>query len=338
MSSFTGIGLFKRSVYNSGKYLGCIEYPDKTKRDFDPVFLTSRVFAAVAAMLMTVVVILNVVQLFFNCAKEEIWIVIRLLLPCATLFQVLVFLVYKTETCSYDDLIACVPGQLGIWVILNVVLMVILSILVLLMPPPPHPLFARFRATDETHKNDSAQISSIASITRERNSILDSSSLKMVKDGQRNQPEVFYPGDDEDGNTAFESHEGDHDHNSSPPERIIRINPVPPPQPAELITVAVEYNGNEKKIIKTLTHPDGSKTITTTIEELVDDNTAMEEVDLEDSSEIYDDHASLSSPSYDSEENEESEYERYDNETSCDEGEDEEDQPTKVVSSLPSLS
>jgi hypothetical protein len=38
--------------------------------------------------------------------------------------------------------------------------------------------------------------------------------------------------------------------------------------PASLITVSLEYSGTQKRIIKTVTHPDGSKTITTTIEEL----------------------------------------------------------------------
>jgi hypothetical protein len=38
--------------------------------------------------------------------------------------------------------------------------------------------------------------------------------------------------------------------------------------PASLITVTLEYSGTQKRIIKTLTHPDGSKTITTTIEEM----------------------------------------------------------------------
>jgi hypothetical protein len=44
-----------------------------------------------------------------------------------------------------------------------------------------------------------------------------------------------------------------------------------------MITVEVEYSGREKKTTKTLTHPDGSQTITTTIEELSDEEDTEEE-------------------------------------------------------------
>ena len=40
----------------------------------------------------------------------------------------------------------------------------------------------------------------------------------------------------------------------------------------ELITVRVEFGVNEKKTIKEITHADGSKTITTIVEDLIDED------------------------------------------------------------------
>jgi hypothetical protein len=64
-----------------------------------------------------------------------------------------------------------------------------------------------------------------------------------------------------------------------PPEGAFHYNSCPSvvsststldASPASMITVSLEYSGSQKRIIKTVTHPDGSKTITTTVEELTD--------------------------------------------------------------------
>ena len=110
---FSGVGLFSRAVYYRGNVIGCVAYPETTKVAFDSPFQTGRVFGAVTAFLMTFICVLKLSQIFVDRARTEIWLVIRLLLPCATLSQLLTFIVFKTETCSMGDLIDCVPGKLG---------------------------------------------------------------------------------------------------------------------------------------------------------------------------------------------------------------------------------
>jgi hypothetical protein len=110
---FSGIGLFSRAVYYRGDVIGCIDYPEATRADFDSPFQTGRVFGVITTFLMTFICLLNMMQVFVGTAKDEVWLLIRLLLPFATLSQMLTFLVYNTETCTMHDLIDCVPGRMG---------------------------------------------------------------------------------------------------------------------------------------------------------------------------------------------------------------------------------
>jgi len=310
LADFSGVGFFKRAVYSDGEVVGCIEYPDETKSEFDRVFLASRVFASVAALLMTVVWLLNAAQLFVNTAKEEMWFVIRVLLPSATIFQLLVFFVYRTETCVYTDSIECVPGQLGIWVILNVILMVALSVLVLTIPPPPHPLLVRNQVLG--HENRMRPPRRMTKRRGRQSSHVEEGGVVVVDANgivfSQPHPTKQYDTDEDDwtakdsmygGGGADKYHTPQEELNAANTEQFVRVvdpnasrSPAPPPpstfvdEPASMISCTVEYNGKEKKIIKTLTHPDGSKTITTTIEEISDDSNdetsnVLEDIDLE---------------------------------------------------------
>ena len=109
-SDFSGLGLFSRAAYHKGRIIGCLAYPDEATEHFDSNFQMSRVFGSIAAFLMSAVFALACLQLFIRVARDEIWLVIRVLLPCATASQMLVFLGYKTETCSVTDLVECMQG------------------------------------------------------------------------------------------------------------------------------------------------------------------------------------------------------------------------------------
>lgn len=269
--NLSGIGLFTRSVYEDDHMIGCLAYPQDVKIGFDQVFLASRVFGTVSAMLMSVVYILHVSQIFVHGAKEEIWLAIRVLLPSVTVFQLLVFIAYRTNTCTEREFIECVPGQLGIWVILNVILLASLTVVTFLMPAPAHPLVMRYFPPGQEMK--------LSTLSRR----LDQSSRRVLEPGSLMVVGAEPLARSEDEETANESYIGD------PPERILKIRPFgtsslvadASEKEAELITVAVEFVGNEKRTIKTLTHPDGSKTITTTIEELSDHDEEEEDVEQE---------------------------------------------------------
>lgn len=277
-SSSYGLGLFTQPAYaEDGSILGCVAYPDAMKDTFDPPFLAARVFGAVAAMLATIVLLINLLLLFVNVAKEEAWFVVRLLMPCATVCQLLAFTAYKTRLCQGQ--MQCVPGQLGVWVILNVILSVVMSVLIFLMPCPPHPLFGHYRPgrtaarpnrDDSTAEDSALPVVPVIHTSQQLNKkkkrfLVDPRSLHLLKRKDAAKKVA-------DECTAADSHPvGRSEH----AERIIRIDPLPhsaSEDEAELITVTVEYSSREKRIVKTVTHPDGSKTITTTIEELDDDD------------------------------------------------------------------
>lgn len=74
--AYSGLGLYSRAVYFEGSVVGCISYPAETKSLMDQSFHVARIFGAVAATLMTTVLILATIQLFVNVAREEIWFLI----------------------------------------------------------------------------------------------------------------------------------------------------------------------------------------------------------------------------------------------------------------------
>jgi hypothetical protein len=295
ISHYTGMGLFSRAIYYDGQVMGCVDYSSQMKDDFDPVFVAGRVFGVITAFFMTIVLMLVLLQVFVERYRVEMWFLVRLLLPCATLCQLFVFFVYKTEMCNSSSQVECIPGQLGIWVIINVILMTVLSFLAFVMPPPPHPIFAATKPLSQHQEQERdqpvappkdqlpAQRFSFNRTTEKKTSARRASSST--------------------GTSVLSEEAAQHGFSL---ERIVKINPlmskrrplgsvqnpipVPPEgafhynscpsvvsststldaSPASMITVSLEYTGTQKRIIKTVTHPDGSKTITTTIEELTD--------------------------------------------------------------------
>lgn len=148
--------------------------------------------------------------------------------------------------------------------------MTFLAIVVVCVPAPPTPLVRRTNC--DYRPEDSSTIDTIGptDVFRSKHPVLDPKSIHMVHQRGPNHRVV---GGDECDHTANDSYYNTASHAAS--ERIVRIQPLQASREQEeaaLITVTVEYIGNEKKTVKTLTHPDGSQTITTTIEEIEDDD------------------------------------------------------------------
>ncbi|GKY90953.1 hypothetical protein MPSEU_000068100 [Mayamaea pseudoterrestris] len=265
--NFSGVGLFSRGVYYRGKLIGCVDYPHATRMDFDAPFQAGRIFGGVTAFLMTFICLLKLWQVFAHRARREIWLMIRLLLPCATFSQLLTFFVYKTETCSMNDLVDCVPGKLGVWVILNVLLMVSLCVIVISVPPPDGPLISIVDASKFLPVNSSTVSDHAPSkVFRSKDHLPEPKGMNISQQAGR-EAQL------QDEAAISNSYRGGASH--VPSERIVNIQPLD--ADVEKITVTVEYSGNEKKTIKVLTHPDGSQTITTTLEEIDDDATNCDE-------------------------------------------------------------
>jgi hypothetical protein len=282
-SDYTGIGLYTRASYNADEMIGCLAYPDSVNDGFDAAFQAARAFGAVTALLMTTVLLLSLVQLFTHAGSEKVWYITRGLLLSAVICQLLVFLAYRTDMCtSSPEFIECIPGGAGIMVIINIILMAGLSIVTLLMPPPSNPIFAVYRVhrKDEAHAGSSTT-SSLAVASGEARVMACTSKAASLFTLQ--EEEV---GSGEDTETdSLEDYEQR--------EKIVKIAPIARTlgdvkiapiartvgEPEETITISMEFTDDEKKTIKTITYPDGSKTVTTTIEELFEESESESEFD-----------------------------------------------------------
>ena len=171
-----GLGLYTRAYYMNSHpdMVGCIAYPrhrnnhQQTDDLLDPVFQAARVFGAVTALLLSVVLTLCLVQCVSRLAcRLELWLFVRFLLPFAAISQALTHVVYRSHLCrpelnssssamlltsmhqheSSEDQAQehldgrCTPGALGYTILLNVLLLVLLSLLSCWLPPPSHPIF-----------------------------------------------------------------------------------------------------------------------------------------------------------------------------------------------------
>jgi hypothetical protein len=274
-NDYTGIGLYTRASYNVDEMIGCLAYPDSVSNSFDTTFQAARAFGVVTALLMTIVLLLSLIRLFTHVGSEKTWCVTRALLPLAVACQLLVFLVYRTDMCtSSPEFIECIPGGAGIIVIINIILLVGLSIFTLLMPPPSNPIFAVYRvhSNDEAHEG-SSMTSSLAVGNGEARVTASTNKAASLFTLQ----EELGSGEDTDSD-SLEDYE--------PKEKIIKIAPIAKTlgdvkiapiaktfeEPEETITISMEFTDDEKKTIKTITHPDGSKTVTTTIEEISEES------------------------------------------------------------------
>ena len=144
--------------------------------------------------------------------------------------------------------------------------MVALCVIVNCVPAPEGPLLVRVE-NSRFLPEDSSTLSEHfpPKVFRSKVPVLEPKSLRMVhQQGSTRRPPM------ECDYTATDSYLGAVSH--APSEKIVRIEPIQE-EVAELITVTIEYTDHEKKTTKTLTHPDGSQTITTTIEEIEDDAT-----------------------------------------------------------------
>jgi hypothetical protein len=275
-ADYSGIGLYTRASYNMDDMIGCLAYPDSVNDDFDTTFKAARAFGAITALLMTTVLLLCLVQLFTHVGSEKAWYATRALLPSALISQMLVFLAYRTDMCtSSPEFIECIPGGAGIIVIINIILMAGLTIFAWLTPPPSSPIFTVYRAhmNDEAHRGCSTT-SSRAMVSEEARVTLTSSKTASL----------FTLEEEEHG--SGEETESDSLEDYEPREKIVKIAPIARTfgdvnitpvartigEPEGTITISMEFTNDEKKTIKTTTYPDGSKTVTTTIEELFDES------------------------------------------------------------------
>jgi hypothetical protein len=254
-SNYSGLGLFSRAVYYNGEILGCVAYPDEVRGDFDSVFQASRAFGVFTVLLLTTVTILFCLQLFTNKAKSPVWLAVRVLLTCAVITQLLVFLVFKSDTCSINNMVECVPGGAGIMVVLNLFLILTLAVYTNKMEPPRNPVFLSWR--NNNHE---------ALLPVGQKLPIRSEELRQLPDGGTETEESGHIGDCANEARFPDVSEKQYNSDNAGPSK--NENKEDALDDVDMVKVQVKYTATEKTIVKEVTHTDGSKTITTTIEEL----------------------------------------------------------------------
>lgn len=252
-SVFPGKGLFSQAIHDvNGDFLGCVAYSSQTVAEFDAAYKSGRAFGALTTLMLTTVLVLATAQLFCHTAMRlRIWYSFRIFLPIITVSQLVTFSVFGSRICrGYAE---CHAGGTGIAVIINVFLLATLSVLVNLVAPPMFPLFQR--------PDPKANSSPVEQPTHERQGhplpeILTDSRVEELEgpfgltDDDTDNDELYYNWD------------------VSPQSINRRVTKDATADDVDSIDVKVCYTETEKKTIKTIHHSDGSKTITTVIEEL----------------------------------------------------------------------
>lgn len=266
-SDYSGIGLYTRASYDGDDITGCLSYPDNARDAFDFYFELARACGAIAASFMSAAVLLHLVHLFGRRATEVTWYITRVLLPSAVIAELLVFLVFRSELCnSNPDFVECIPGGSGIVVMINLFLLTALSVVMCIVPPPAIPIFAPYLDQKANAPEAASTTSSL---------VVGGGDVTEVP----RKPVSLYPLREEA--ESEDDTESDSQEYFEPRQRIVKIDPVPRhfEDTTETMTITIDITDTEKKTIKTIVHPDGSKTITTTIEELVYEDELEEEID-----------------------------------------------------------
>ena len=269
-SSFAGKGLFSQAIDDdtNGEFLGCVAYSEETVGELDAAFKTGRAFGAITSLLTTTVLVLGIAQLFCHVTlRHRIWFFLRALLPVITLAQMITFTAFASNVCQ--GIAECRPGGTGIAVILNVFLLTILSIVVCVVPPPLNPVFKLQRMQDvhvegaRGHTSQSyplpPEISTDGRMHHHAGPIFEADS---TDDDITDSDELYY------------SWNAVHTKKTIPEKPRIAAGED---DEVESINFRIEYTDTEKKTIKTINHKDGSKTITTKLEELENEMSLADE-------------------------------------------------------------
>ena len=252
-------------------------YSSQTVAEFDAAFKAARAFGAITTLLLTSALVLSVAQLFCHTAmRHRIWYSFRLFLPAITVSQLITFSAFGSNICR--DRAECRAGGTGIAVILNVFLLVTLSLLVYRVAPPAHPVFQRvIRGPGPTVELQQA---------RAQRHVQPMPEILTDSRAEHLEGPVGLTDDDTDNDELYYSWDAKSQHIPAGNERCTTPN-----DGAERIDVQFFYTDTEKKTIKTVHHKDGSKTITTVIEEL-------QSVGSSDSDELSDNRSSDSRSMY----------------------------------------
>lgn len=243
-SSFAALGLFSQAVYDEGTFLGCVSYPPNVIGQFDSAFRTARAFGTMTTMLTTGYIFLFAIQFVSTKLVRQCWYALRVLIPMAMCTQLVTLAVFDSNVCHFRDEGRCRFGATGMFVILNILLMAILSAVVLIVPAPIYQVFiVSLSCHDASTRNDE----------RLDTTKLRSTPSEELKIGRRNTVDTtnFFTNTDNEAIATQQTK-----------NRLLHTFHAEPSE-VESITYNIEFTDTGKRIVKVVTHMDGSKTTST---------------------------------------------------------------------------
>jgi hypothetical protein len=204
------------------------------------------------ALLTSVIALLSLLQLIQKRYVQQCWYCFRAMVPTVTCAQLVTLAALDSDVCKLQGENECRLGGTGILVLLNTFLTAVLSALVLVVPPPRCTVFVLHLFPPESDVPDGG-------VDRESLPIRISPAPKECVDPVR-------------ARTTHSECEGENATDST--AQAIRSSDVRTTCPSTYVdsnvssvAVTIEYTRTAKKTVKVVTYDDGSKTVTTTIEE-----------------------------------------------------------------------
>jgi hypothetical protein len=263
-------GLFTTPVYNvNGHIQGCI--PHHSSMELEASLKTAQAFGILLVVSATTIFVgLSLVQFFLEWGTLTIYYSIRVLLPCAFVCQLLAFASFGSKFC--DEIVVelgegkgtvpatCTPGTAGIVAIFNMVAMMMMMMLMNAVIPPEHPMFQLYGTGN--------------SVT-----VIGNQCGRKNQDMYDHPKRPRYQSNRQSTKRGRASH---HPRDSSKRRQMEQYTMREPQRPGrEKIRTTIVNGPNIRKAIKEITHPDGSQTITTTIERHMFDTSDADIIDCE---------------------------------------------------------
>jgi hypothetical protein len=229
------LGFFNVAQYDAeNKKYGCLPYLEVDRKQLASggAFGAGRAFGVMTVMaVLFALFVIGAVMLFVKQYASRLWRVLQGLYVFAFFCQLFTFSVFAAEVCEYlaiqDKQTECNAGASSAVASINVLLLIALSCMSFLVPPPPNPTFRRWEDGDDEEKG------------------WRSTAIVPINNGSSV--------DDDEENDDYEEGDYDDDDDGSLED-------------GASMQVTREIGPHGTTIIEVVTHADGSKTITETLE------------------------------------------------------------------------
>lgn len=265
-------GLFTTPVYDHEHHIqGCIPYPSSVV--LGPSVKTAQAFGILLVILEASIFLgFFLVHFFLERGTSTIYHIIKVFLPSAFICQILTFSSFASKFCTeiVDELdeeggtmpATCVPGGAGVVGIFNLVAIILMTTLMSMVVPPEHPVFQLYGTGNDN----------VRRIKRQKvvPQAYDYPTKPPKRSSHRSKKTREKP--------SRQSYE-------KPPKQrgVDSYSYREPQRPGkDKVKITIVNGPDVRKTIKEITHPDGSQTITTTVEELRNSFDEDESVTLDD--------------------------------------------------------